>query len=256
MADRAGPGHEKLAHQAAGPLVVAAQRAFHGGDRVVVIHGELHGPPRPARLQGHLPPHRLAVQHDVAFVRGQRPVRHIQPDPELAGAVHGQPAPAGVPRQDRAFLDGLVRIGDERAGVDLVPLPQAVARRAGAVGVERERFRAGVLEARAAHGAHDLHGLRCDRRPDEMAVRAQMRAEPRHHQPQDVQDLGHGPDRAARPGYRRALPQRQRGRQVADLIDVRPLRLREPPPAVGAQALQEPVHALGVEGADGQRRLA
>jgi len=54
----------------------------------------------------------------------------------------------------------------------------------------------------------------------------------------------------------RRLAQRQRGRQVVDPVHVRPLGLGQPPTAVGAQALQEPVHTLGVQRADGQRRLA
>ena len=126
------------------------------------------------------------MQHDVLLARGQLPVRHVEPDPELAGRVLVQPAGARVPRQDGAFLDASCLVGDEGAGVDLGPHAQAVAGRARAVGVEREGLGAGRLEARAAHGAHDLHALRRDRRPDEVAVRAQMRAQPGHHQPQDV----------------------------------------------------------------------
>lgn len=43
---------------------------------------------------------------------------------------------------------------------------------------------------------------------------------------------------------------------MVDAVDIRPLRLGEPTAAVRAQALKEPVHALGVQRADGQRRLA
>ena len=196
------------------------------------------------------------MQHDVALAVGQRPVRHVEPDPELARGVHRQPPPAGVPRQHRAFLDRLARIGNQGGDVDLGPHAQAVAGRARAVGVEGEGFGAGVLEMRAAHRADDLLAERGDRRPDAVAVRAQVRAQPRHHQPQHVEHLRHRADRAARPRYRRALPQRQRGRQVVDPVHVRPLGLGQPPAAVGAQALQEPLHALGVQRAHGQRRLA
>src|SRR4249920_3260646 len=40
----------------------------------------------------------------------------------------------------------------------------------------------GRLETRAAHRADDLHALCGDRGPDAVAVRAQVRAQPRHHQ--------------------------------------------------------------------------
>jgi hypothetical protein len=58
------------------------------------------------------------------------------------------------------------------------------------------------------------------------------------------------------PGTGGRWRQHQRGWQVADPVDVRPLGLGQPPAAVGAQGLQETVHALGVEGADGQGGLA
>jgi hypothetical protein len=64
-----------------------------------------------------------------------------------------------------------------------------VAGRAGAVGVEGEGLGAGVLEPRAAHRADDLLALGIDRRRDEVAVRAQVRAQPRHHQAQHVKYL-------------------------------------------------------------------
>ena len=156
VAHRADAGDEETLHQAAGALVVAAQRAFDRGDRVVVVDRQLHGPPVPARVQRHLPLDRLTVQHDVALAVGQRPVRHVEPDPELARGVHRQPPPAGVPRQHRAFGDRLVRIGDQGADVDFGPHAQALAGRAGAVGVEGEGLGAGVHEMRAAHRADDL----------------------------------------------------------------------------------------------------
>ena len=196
------------------------------------------------------------MQHDVALALGQRPVRDIEPNPLLARGVHRQPPAAGIPRQHGAFLDRLARIANQGADVHFGAHAQALAGWARAVGVEREGFGAGVLEMRAAYRADDLHALRSDRRIDAVAVRAQMRAQPRHHQAEHVEHLGHRPDRAARPRYRRALPQRQRGRQVVDPVHVRSLRLGQPPSAVGAQAFQEPVHALGVQRADGQRRLA
>src|SRR6516225_9206269 len=71
VAHRAHPGDEETLDQAAGALVVASQGPFHRGDRVVVVHRQPHAPPVPARLQGHLPLDRLAMQHDVALMLGQ-----------------------------------------------------------------------------------------------------------------------------------------------------------------------------------------
>ena len=153
---------------------------LHSGrsDRVVVVDRQLDGPGVPARVQRHLPPDRLAVQHDVALLIGQRPVGHIEPDPELARGVHRQPPAAGVPRQHRAFGDRLVRIGNQGGDVDLGPDAQALAGGARAVGVEREGFGAGMHETSAAYRAGDLFAERGDRRPDAVAVRAQVRAQP------------------------------------------------------------------------------
>ena len=221
VADRAGPDDQKAAYPPAADLGVAAQRPLDGGDGVLVGHVELHGPSRPARTERHPPLDRLAVQHDLPFAPGQLPERDVKPDAELAGRVLVQPARARVPRQDGALLDGLALVGDEGVHVDLGPHAQAVAGRARAIGVEREGLSAGRLEVHAAHRAHDLHVLGRDRRLDAVPVWAQRGAQPGHHQAQDVQDLRHGPDRAARAGHRRALAQRQRGWQVADPVDVR-----------------------------------
>jgi hypothetical protein len=229
---------------------------FHRGDGVVVVDRQLHRPPGPPGLKRHPALNRFTVQHDIALALGQRPVRDIKPDPLLARGVHRQPPTAGIPRQHGAFLDRLARIRNQRADVYFGAYAQALAGWARAVGIKREGFGAGVLKMHAAHRADDLLPLSSDRRSHAMAVRAQMRAQPRHHQAEHVEHLGHRPDRAARPWYRRALPQRQSRRQVVDPVHVRSLRLGEPPSAVGAQAFQEPVHALGVQRPDGQRRLA
>jgi hypothetical protein len=246
---------EETPHLGPGPLVVAALRPLDGGDGVLVVHVEVDDPPRPPRGKGNPPLDLLAVQHDVALARGERTVGDIGPHPELRGGVAVEPPGTQVPRQDRALVNALGRVGDQGPGVDLGPHAQAVAGGARAVGVEGEGLGAGGLEVRAAHGAHDLHLLRRDRGPDAVAVRAQVRPQPRHHQARDVEDLGHGPDGAARAGHRRALAERQRGRQVVDPVHGRALGLAQPPAAVGAQGLQEAVHALGVQGADGQRGL-
>ncbi len=135
---RADAGDEETLHQTAGALVIAAQRAFHRRDGVVVVDRQPHGPAGPAGAQRHLPLNRFTVQHDVAFVLGQRPVRDVEADAKLARGVHRQPPPAGIPRQHRALLNRLAWIGNQGGDVNLGPHAQAVAGRARAVGVEGE----------------------------------------------------------------------------------------------------------------------
>lgn len=113
-----------------------------------------------------------------------------------------------------------------------------------------------MFKARTADRADDLLGKLRDRRADAVAVRAQVRAQPRHHQPQDVQGFGHGPDDAAPSRNRRPLQQSKSGREVIDPVHVGALYLGQPAAAVGAQAGEVPLHALGIQGAEGQRRLA
>ena len=252
---RADARDDKPLHEPSGALVVAAQGAFHRGHGVVVVDRQLNRA-TVASAQGHGLAYRFAVQHRVALALGQRPVRHVEPYTQLSRGVHRQPPPARVPRQDGAVLDRLRGVGDQRLSVHFGPYAQALARRTGTVRVERERLGARVLEPRPAHGAGDLLGECGDRRVDPVAVRAQVRAQARHHEAHDVEHFRHGDDGAARAGYRRALPQRQRGRQVVDAVHVRTLCLGQPSAAVGAQTLQKPLHALGVQRPDRQRRLA
>ena len=113
-----------------------------------------------------------------------------------------------------------------------------------------------MFKVPAADRADDLLGEGRDRRADAVAVRAQLRAQSRHHQPQDVQDFGHGQDRAARSWSRRPRAEGKRGRQVIDPVHVRTLCLGQPAAAVGAQAREVPLHTFGVQGAHGERRLA
>ena len=191
------------------------------------------------------------MQHDVALPFGERLVRDVEANPELARRVHRQPPPAGVPWQTAPPHS-------PRTGgfIDLRSHAQALAGRARSVRVEGEGLGPGMLEVRTADRADDLLGERRDRRADAVAVRAQVRAEPRHHQPKHVQDLRHGPDGAARPGDRRPLTQGKRGREVVDPVHVRALCLGQPTAAVRAQAGEVPLHAFGVQGAEGERRLA
>ena len=91
---------------------------------------------------------------------------------------------------------------------------------------------------------------------DRMAVGAVRDADPREQQPQVVVDLGDGPDGRARVARRALLVDRDGRRQPVDLVDVRLLHLAEELAGVGAQALDVAALALGVDGVEGEARLA
>ncbi len=91
---------------------------------------------------------------------------------------------------------------------------------------------------------------------DRVAVRAMRDADPREQQPQVVVDLGDRADRRARVAAGALLVDRDRRRQPVDLVDVRLLHLPEELPGVRAQALDVAPLALGVDGVEGEARLA
>jgi len=113
-----------------------------------------------------------------------------------------------------------------------------------------------MLEVSPAFRAHDLQALSSDARGHHVAVRTAMASQARHDQPQHVEHLAHRSHGAAGTRNRRALTQCQRGRQVLNAVDVRPLGLGQPPPAVRAQPFEEAVHPLRVQRAERKRRLA
>ena len=254
VADRAGAHLEEALHLPAAGRVVAARRVLDRGDRVLVVDVQSDRPGRPLP-QGDLAFHWLAVEHDVAFGGRQLAERHVQPHAELPGGVTVEPPAAGVPRQHGPVVDALVLVRHQGVDVHLEQLAGSVAGRAGAVGVERERFGPRVGEPHPAHRAGHLRALGRHRRRDRVTVRADMRAQPRHDQPEHVEHFAHSPDGAAHPGDGRPLAQGEGSGQVIDPVGVRPLRLAQPPPAVGGQALEEPLHALGVQGPGGERAL-
>ena len=75
-------------------------------------------------------------------------------------------------------------------------------------------------------------------------------------QPQVVVDLGDRADRRARVRPGGLLLDRDGRREAVDQIDVRLLHLLEELPGVGGQRLDVPPLALGVDGVEGERRLA
>ena len=81
-------------------------------------------------------------------------------------------------------------------------------------------------------------------------------ADVREQQPQVVVDLGDGADGRPRVGGGRLLLDGDGGRQAVDQVDVRLLHLLEELAGVGRQRLDVAALPLGVDGVEGERRLA
>ena len=101
---------------------------------------------------------------------------------------------------------------------------------------------------------HDLLGALAGHRP--AAVRAVGLADPGVEQPEVVVDLGHRAHRRAGVAGRRLLVDGDGRRQPLDEVDVRLVHLAEELAGVGGQRLDVAALALGVDGVEGQRRLA
>ena len=255
VADGAGADFEEFFHLLAAGRVVAASGVLDRGHRVLVVDVQRDRPRRPL-AQRDVALHRLPVEHDVPLPRRQLAERHVQTHAQLPGGVTVEPPATRVPWQHGPVVNALVLVRHQGVLVHLDQLSGPVAGRAGAVGVERERLGARVGEPHPADRAGHLHALGRDGRRNRVTVRTDMRAQPRHDQPEHVEHLAHRPDGAAHPGDGRPLAQGEGGGQVINAVHVRPLRLAQPPPAVGGQAFEETLHALGEERPHGERALA
>jgi hypothetical protein len=85
---------------------------------------------------------------------------------------------------------------------------------------------------------------------------AVRRAGAREQQPQVVVDLGDGADGGARVVAGGLLLDRDRGRQALDQVDVGLVHQLQELPRIGRQALDVAALALGIQGVEGERRLA
>ncbi len=100
---------------------------------------------------------------------------------------------------------------------------------------------------------HLLHGLPAD---GTVALRAELAADAREEQPEVVVDLGGGGHGGARVAGGGALLDRDGRREPVDVVDVRLLHLAEELARVGGEALHVAPLPLGVDGVEGQARLA
>ena len=121
---------------------------------------------------------RRPVQDDILLLRGERAVRHVGSHAHRAADVGHERPHQRVPRRDRPFVDRQRFVGHERRFVDDLRLTDPVARRARALRVERQLFRARSVELFAAFRADDRQ-LRRDvhRRSAVVTVRAAVAPE-------------------------------------------------------------------------------
>ena len=98
-----------------------------------------------------------------------------------------------------------------------------------------------------------LHGLALDGPAAVVAVRLAHAGE---EQAEVVVDLGDGPDGRARVVRDALLVDGDRGREALDVVDVRLVHAAEELAGVGGQRLDVAALALGVDGVEGERRLA
>ena len=192
---------------------------------------------------------------------------------ELGGGLDGvgQPPPQPVLHHEPVDDDGdvvLVLLVEVEALVELAHLAVDLDARE-AVGAQLLEHLA-VLALAAAHQRRDdaearprvelahlvddlLHRLPGDGAP---AVRAVRVADARVEQAQVVVDLGDGADGRARVARGRLLVDRDRRREALDGVDVRLVHLPEELARVRRERLDVAALALGVDGVEGERRLA
>ena len=117
----------------------------------------------------------------------------------------------------------------------------------------RQQHPAAVLGLRHDLVDHLADGLRLQR---DAVFRAARRADPGIEQPQVVVDFGDGADGRPRIVRGRFLFDGNGRRQAFDVIHIRLFHHRQELPGIGRQRLHVAALALGVNGVEGQRRLA
>ena len=156
------------------------------------------------------------------------PERLVRRDHPGADDLPPVPLADGVARvADGALLDAPVEL-EQLVDVDADPLPQALARRAHAVGmVEREAVRPAHVRPPAAREQHPQVGV----------------------------DLGDGADGAAAARAEALLVDDDARRDVPDGLHGRARELRQAAAGIGAERLDELALRLGADGVEDERRL-
>ena len=207
-------------------------------------------------------PGRLVLEHDARHALRQRE-RGLERFREALRGVgaHAQPVHHGVHRVPPPRLEGRQRVELDQLAVDECTdeaLRAQVLERLGVLALavlhhRREQQHGGTLGQRQ----HLVHHLAHRLRGEVLAVLGAARhAGARVEHAQVVEHLGHGADRGARVVRGGLLLDGDRGREALDVVDVRLLHHRQELPGIGRQRLDVAALALGVDGVEGERRLA
>ena len=192
------------------------------------------------------------IDHFLLFVR-QILEGYIGAHAHLAAHILHQCPHERAPDRHRAFVDGQILIGHQRALVNGLCHAGTAADPAGTAGIECEVLRARPVKMLAANRADDfLHGRHGKRRRRVVSVRTAVARESREHQTQAVQQLGHGAEGAADSGHAGPLVQRQRRRNIAHVVHICPRGLCHPSSCVGGKRFQIAARAFRVEHAQRQ----
>ena len=201
---------------------------------------------------------RRRVKDDVSLALGEIAPRHVRANSKMvAGDVLHERPHERLPRGDSPFVDGERIVWDDRRHVHLADDARAVASLARPLRVERQLLRARGVESLAAFGADELALRRhVQGRREVMPVRTSMRREARVHEPQRVQQLRRRAEGGADARHSGTLPQGERGGNVANVLDVRPLRLRHAATRVSRERFKVSPRTLGIDHAQCKRGLS
>ncbi len=221
------------------PLGIGVAAAVGGGARRLAVgefdHGEAVGEleallERIRQPRADVALHHQAVDHHVDVV-GEFLVERLDVGDLVEGAVD---------------LDALVALAQE-VGEFLFVFALAAAHH------RRQHVNARAVRQRQHAVDHLRHGLAFDRQAGGRRI---GHADARPQQAHVIVDLGDGADGGARVLRGGLLLDRDRRRQAVDLVDVRLLHHLEELAGVGRQALDVAALALGIDGVEGERRLA
>ena len=233
------------------------QRVLHGVDGVVVGEVQLGEGVGLLRLVQDVLLLGWAGKHDVALGGRQLVEGHVGAHAHLARDLLHEVPHERAPGRDGAFVDGEPLVGHQRVQVHGAHDARAVALGAGAAAVEGQVLRAGAEELHAADGARDRAlGGDVQRGRHAVAVRAHVAAGAREQQAQAVQQLGGRAEGAAHAGHAGPLVQGERGGHVQHLVHGGAARLRQAAARVGGERFKVAPRPLGVQHAQGERRLA
>ena len=233
------------------------ERVEHGILRAVVCEVELGGHLSVLGAVENMFLDHRPVEDRLNLPGGQLPERHIGTHAHRPADIHHQRPHERVPRSHRALLDGQGRVGDIGGLIGDAHDARAVAMRARAIAVERERFGSGKLHLGPAdrtvqwRHAGDVH-----RRLLAVPVGAEVAAQAREHQAHMIKQLGRGPEGAAYVGDARTLVQRYRRRHMLHAVHLGVRRRGHAAAGIGRKGLQITARPFGIQHPERERTLA